>query len=393
MDIDGGRSSGGLLVDTDSEREQRERMSEGTDPIDLESNPDLTEIFEAISKDPLQNKSGFSSEPFFLDVDESLETGASGNRKFDRPDINQFLRDLGRNLGVASVVGYQDFPYTEGGAARADPFVEREYWLKLSIPGLGGTDGYAILHVHYMGKFNDPNQCTFTGARSTITQINIRHTWNSSQDVSERYHMKCADLDKWRERKGNVVLGPKEAPHGWKWRADSQRKQTWFTSSLRDLLEKGEKCTTVVRKKYVEYMQGAAAVSSRNTFSRSKPPFEEGVRDAGWSGLRLAALCIGVGAYSGSSRLDNPVRDAEALFEAINKFPDCRAAILRDPKDRGTMTDHLCDEFLEKLKALSADKLPDVVALVLAGHGMQHESNVFLIPATAKCDSERKLKE
>ena len=85
MDIDGGRSSGGLLVDTDSEREQREKMSEGTDPIDLESNPDLTEIFEAISKDPLQNKSGFSSEPFFLDVDESLETGASGNRKFDRP--------------------------------------------------------------------------------------------------------------------------------------------------------------------------------------------------------------------------------------------------------------------------------------------------------------------
>jgi uncharacterized caspase-like protein len=117
------------------------------------------------------------------------------------------------------------------------------------------------------------------------------------------------------------------------------------------------------------------------------------VRDGGWSGLRLAALCIGVGAYSVSSRLENPVRDAEALFEAINKFPDCRAAILRDPKDRGTMTDHLCDEFLEKLKALSADKLPDVVALVVAGHGMQHESNVFLIPAKAKCDSERKLNE
>ena len=188
-------------------------MSEGTDSIDLESNPDLSEIFEAISKDPLQNKSVLSPRPFFLDVDEALETGASGKRKFDRPDINQFLRDLGRNLGVASVVGYQDFPYTEGCAVRVDPFVEREYWLKLSIPGLRGTDGYAILHVYYMGKFYDQNQCTFTGARSTITQINIRHTWNSSQDVSERYHMKCADLDKWRERKGNVVLGPKEAPH------------------------------------------------------------------------------------------------------------------------------------------------------------------------------------
>ena len=245
MDIDGGRSSGGLLVSTDSEREHREKMSEGTDPIELESN--LSEIFEAISKDPLQNRSDLSSESFFLDVDKKIETGASETRKFGRPDINNFLHNLERNLRVASVVGYQDFPYTERGTATADPFVEREYWLKLSIPGLGGTDGYAILHVHYMGKFNDKNQCTVSGARSTITQINIRHTWNSSQDVSERYHMKCTDLDKWRERIGNVVLGPREAPHGWKWKEDSQRKLTWFTSSLRDLLEKGEKCTRRVR--------------------------------------------------------------------------------------------------------------------------------------------------
>jgi hypothetical protein len=77
------------------------------------------------------------------------------------------------------------------------------------------------------------------------------------------------------------------------------------------------------------------ATASRST---ERERFEIGVRDAGWSGLRLAALCIGVGAYSGSSRLDNPVRDAEALFEAINKFPDCRAAILRDPQDKSTMT-------------------------------------------------------
>ena len=128
-------------------------------------------------------------------------------------------------------------------------------------------------------------------------------------------------------------------------------------------------------------MQGAAPVSSLNTYSMQRPQFEIGVRDAGWVELRLAALCIGVSAYSGSSRLDNPVRDAEALFEAINKCPDCRAAIVRDPQDRSTMTDHLCDEFLEKMKSLSADKLPDVVALVLAGHGMQHDSYVFLIPA------------
>jgi hypothetical protein len=107
-------------------------MSEGTDSIDLESNPDLSEIFEAISKDPLQNKSDLSPESFFLDVDEKIETGASETRKFGRLDINNFLRDLGRNLGVASVVGYQDFAYTERGTATTDPFVEREWrdgWL------------------------------------------------------------------------------------------------------------------------------------------------------------------------------------------------------------------------------------------------------------------------
>jgi hypothetical protein len=96
-----------------------------------------------------------------------------------------------------------------------------------------------------------------------------------------------------------------------------------------------------------------------------RAPFEIGVRDAGWSGLRLTALCIGVGAYSGSSRLDNPVRD----------------------------TDHLQNKFLNEPAALSVDKLPEVVALVLARHGMQHESNVFLVPTKAKCNSKIHLED
>jgi hypothetical protein len=147
-----------------------------------------------------------------------------------------------------------------------------------------------------------------------------------------------------------------------------------------------------VRKKYVEYMQGAAAVSSPDTFSRSKPPFEEGVCDAGWVGLRLAALCIGVGAYSGSSRLVNPVRDAEALFEAINNCPDCRAAVLRDPDSKSTILAYF-KKFLKELADLPAEKLPEVVMLLLGGHGMQHDSNVFLIPTKAKCDDEMDLED
>ena len=81
--------------------------------------------------------------------------------------------------------------------------------------------------------------------------------------------------------------------------------------------------------------------------------------------------------------LDNPVRDATDLFEAINNCPDCRAAIVRDPPDKSTILDYLQNKFLKELVDVSAVKLPDVVALVVGGHGVQHDSNVFLIPARA----------
>ena len=126
---------------------------------------------------------------------------------------------------------------------------------------------------------------------------------------------------------------------------------------------------------------------------KARNSYEEGQRDAGWAGVRLAALCIGVGAYSELSRLDNPVRDATDLFEAINKCPDCRAAIVRDPPDKSTILDHLKGDFLKELAALPVDELPDVVMVVAAGHGMQHDSNVFLIPAKAKCDDKLDLEE
>jgi hypothetical protein len=46
--------------------------------------------------------------------------------------------------------------------------------------------------------------------------------------------------------------------------------------------------------------------------------YEEGQRDAGWAGLRLAALCIGVGAYSGSlPPLETPARDATDLIRTL----------------------------------------------------------------------------
>jgi hypothetical protein len=123
--------------------------------------------------------------------------------------------------------------------------------------------------------------------------------------------------------------------------------------------------------------------------------YEEGKRDAGWAGLRLAALCIGVGAYN--SKLSNLCalnarRDAEALFVATNKCPDCRAVIVRDPDNKNTILDNL-NEFLAELAALPANKLPEAVLIFLAGHGRQQNSNVFLIPARTKCDNQMDLED
>jgi hypothetical protein len=130
---------------------------------------------------------------------------------------------------------------------------------------------------------------------------------------------------------------------------------------------------------------------SQRGHCKARYSYEEGKRVAGWEDLQLAALCIGVGAYPGPSRLDNPVRDADALFEAINKFPDCRTAIVRDPTNNDAILVHL-QNFLEELAALSSDQLPDVVMLVVASHGVQYESNVFIIPTQAKFNSKLDLK-
>jgi hypothetical protein len=101
-------------------------------------------------------------------------------------------------------------------------------------------------------------------------------------------------------------------------------------------------------------------------------------------------MCVGVSTYSAQSglrELDNPVRDAEAVFKETNQCVDCLAAIVRNPADKDTILNHLRDDFLEPLAALPKEQMPDSVMLVLGGHGIQHGSDVFLIPANAKSDS------
>ena len=156
-----------------------------------------------------------------------------------------FINELKRNPNVTTVHVFSDFPYTANKSLSVH-LIEREYWLKicrenLSKQELAGKDGFIILHVHYSGEWRAwDTQADFDKKRSIITQINGRHTWDDSRDLRERFFKKCLELDKWREASGTPILGNREAPDGWKWRDDSNRRLTDHTSCLRDLLEKGE---------------------------------------------------------------------------------------------------------------------------------------------------------
>ena len=118
---------------------------------------------------------------------------AAATRSFSGRDAYDFLAELQRDPGIATIHARNDFPYTAGNTL-TEPLHEREYWLKLSKsnlqnPSLAGRDGYAIMHVHYQGKYPDRD-------RAVITQINIRHAWHSGLPDSEKFHKKCVDLDK-----------------------------------------------------------------------------------------------------------------------------------------------------------------------------------------------------
>ncbi len=223
--------------------------------VDVEADPELLRFFRA------------SSDLFAADA--RPQEGAT--RKFDRSDVRTFLELLRDSPAAATVVAYHDFKYTAGNTL-TKPLIEREYWLRLArdgLPeaqqGLAGKDGYAILHVHYAEVWDDgDSQMVYDKKRATITQINVRHTWDRGRPESERFWKKCLDLDLWRESRGSPVLGELEAPTGWKWRDHDypEGATPWFTPYLRGLLQRGERCNKAVRKKYVECISASAAATA-----------------------------------------------------------------------------------------------------------------------------------
>ena len=121
-----------------------------------------------------------------------------------------------------------------------------------------------------------------------------------------------------------------------------------------------------------------------------EPPPEHGQElHARWRGLRLAAFCIGMASYGQDCKdlktLENAVADAEVMYKKINEMPGCRAVLLKNPRRKDVMYDHLRHEFLELL----VDDLPQVVLVYAAGHGTQMGQDVCLIPVSAKLPDHR----
>jgi len=107
-----------------------------------------------------------------------------------------------------------------------------------------------------------------------------------------------------------------------------------------------------------------------------------------WENLRVAALCIGVSAYAGGSALGTAVKDADAIYEAINMLDRCRAATLIDPKSRSDFQAVL-KLFLEPLSS----NPPEMVIIFFAGHGMEIDRNLFLMPTLARYEDVDSCKE
>ena len=131
------------------------------------------------------------------------------------------------------MIARHDCPYDGGGRPR----IEREYWLRDA--GLAGLDGLVILHVRYAGVWERADdQAAFDEKRSIITQIKARYTGGKKR----------------KEVQAMQVLGSPEAPSEWRWRDPARRHLTEYTPALQDLLLKGEKCSKVVNKRFVDWV-------------------------------------------------------------------------------------------------------------------------------------------
>jgi hypothetical protein len=99
-----------------------------------------------------------------------------------------------------------------------------------------------------------------------------------------------------------------------------------------------------------------------------------------WRSLRVAGLCVGVDDYQHMRRLQNAVRDAEAVNKELKRIKGCYSEVIRNPT---TATD-LLHQLRQRLKEPDLVKHPpQLFMLYYAGHGILEHGKMWLVPAHA----------
>ncbi|KAJ1493016.1 hypothetical protein T484DRAFT_1769509, partial [Baffinella frigidus] len=276
------------------------------------------------------------------------------SREFHPEDVERLLILMKKDASTATVIGFSEFPYTDGGKLQGPTReIEREYWLQLTNVDkrLGKHDNMAILHVHYKDKWRHPRQ------RTTISQMNLRHTVpaeGSGARPSNAYWDKCVDLGKWREMRGKMMF--KIPPGGWNW----QHKPA-FCPEMHALLVAAEQCTQKVRSFSLEAPSERAAAAS-------------GRRRA----LILAAETYTCPALQGLVNVDN---DANNLKQTLQ-----RLGWVADVERNGSLED--VKRSIEGFAASVAGS-GEACLLAFIGHGVEVGGNIFLVPSDAELSGSR----
>ena len=132
-------------------------------------------------------------------------------------------------------------------------------------------------------------------------------------------------------------------------------------------------------------MAATTASARCHTSDRIQPAAGQARAPADWGALRVAGLCIGVDKYKHIGTLSNAVRDAEQINAKLNAVPRCRSGIVKDPETQMKMVSSV-RTFLDEPRL--REEPPGLFVLSYAGHSIQREGEVYLVPTDAELQNE-----
>ena len=109
-------------------------------------------------------------------------------------------------------------------------------------------------------------------------------------------------------------------------------------------------------------------------------------------GLRVQALCIGVGEYGGGvgelAKLPNATADAKSMARCVDELGGSKAQLVENLARKCDMMQGLKD-FVSKV---DADRPPRIILVFYAGHGMQQGDAIYMLPTRANPKTPQQLK-